>query len=149
MVRKLPTNGRTTLKYITRIDSGSTHCWWVRMGYDIKEKVHKSFPDRRHGGSTGAYLAAKKFRDKELKRLLPLMKDAYKYDQNDQRHWGVGVTETWTRKGDYEYMSITATYWDGNRGKQLHKQFSVNKYGYELAWKLAAQWRSFKLTGEL
>lgn len=77
------------------------------------------------------------------------MKSGYGYDQNGQRHWGKGVTETWQRKGAWDYLNITATYWDNNKNKQLHKQFSVNKYGYDKAMLLAKQWRKLKLTGEL
>ncbi|MBE9541678.1 MAG: hypothetical protein IMF01_05110, partial [Proteobacteria bacterium] len=61
-----------------------------------------------------------------------------------------GVTETWTNKSNgWAYLSITATYWDQNKYKQLHKAYSVGKYGYDKAWALAAQWRKLKVTGEL
>ena len=137
------------LKYITRIDSGHTHCYWVRIGYSIKEKVHKSFPDMRHGGTLKALKAAKKWRNEQLKVLKPLMEKAYGYDVNKQRHWGKGVSEAWETKGNWQYLSIRATYYDSKRKRQLIKTFSVNKYGYDKAMLLAKQWRKFKLTGEL
>lgn len=137
------------MRYITRIDSGSTHCYWVRIGYGIKEKVQKSFPDVRHGGQVKALFAAKKWRNQQLKELLPVMAKAYGYDQNEQRHWGTGVHEQWDTKGEWQYLSIVATYWDGEKGKQLHKNWSVNKYGYDKAIALAKQWRKLKITGEL
>ena len=137
------------MKYISRIDSGCSHCYIVRVGYKIPEATHKTFSDGVYGGKRKALKAARAYRNKELKRLKPTLDKRYGYDTNNQRHWGKGVNETWDRKGDWEYLYITATYWDGRKKKQLHKVFSVNKYGYELAWKLAAQWRSLKLTGEL
>jgi len=137
------------MKYISRIDSNNAHCYTVRVGYKIPEATHKTFSDSVYGGQRKALKAAIAYRDKEVKRLKITLGKRYNYDQNNQRHWGVGVNEQWGRKGEWDYLYITATYWDGQRKKQLHKTFSVNKYGYELAWKLAAQWRSLKLTGEL
>lgn len=142
--------GRKTLKYITRIDSGTTHCWWVRIGYIIEERVHKSFPDKRYGNRAKAFEAAKKWRDKELKRLRPLMDIAYNLDVNKQRHWGEGISESWSApKNGWRYLNICGSYWDGRRNKQINKCFSVNKYGYDEAVKLAKQWRKLKITGEL
>ena len=137
------------MKYISRIDSKRTHCYIVRVGYQIPEATHKTFSDGMYGGKRKALKAAITYRNEELKRLKPTLAKRYSYDQNDQRHWGVGVNEAWTEKKGWQYLSITATYWDDPKKKQLHKSFSVNKYGYDLAWKLAAQWRSFKLTGKL
>lgn len=137
------------MKYISRIDSGSTHCYWVRIGYNIKEKVQKSFPDQRHGGQDKAFNAAKLWRNKQLKTLKPILEKAYAYDVNNQRHWGKGWSESWDRKGEWDYLHIRGSYWDGRKGKQVHKQFSVNKYGYDKALLLAKQWRKLKLTGEL
>ena len=58
------------MKYITRIDSGYTHCYFVRVGYDIEPKVQKSFNDNKYGGKTKALKAAKTWRDKQLKKQL-------------------------------------------------------------------------------
>lgn len=137
-------------KYITRIDSGSTHCYWVRIGFGIPEKVQKSFPDLRHGGKQEAHKLALTWRNQQLKVLQPLMNKAYAYDINKQRHWGVGVCESWNRdRNGWDYLHIRAQYWNGLKKKQVNKQFSVNKYGYDKAMLLAKQWRKFKLTGEL
>lgn len=137
------------MKYITRIDHKNTHCYWVRIGFEIKEKVQKSFPDQRYGGAIKAYKEAVKWRNAQLKILKPKMEKAYNYDTNGQRHWGEGVKEAWDRKGEWEYLHIRARYYDSKRKKQLTKSFSVNKYGYDKAVKLAKQWRKLKLTGEL
>ena len=137
------------MRYIVRIDSHNTHCYNVRIGYKIKSKVNKSFADGRYGGTVNALIAAKKWRNQQLKKLLPVMQEEYEYDQNGQRFWGTGVNESWCTKKGWEYLYIRATYYDGARKKQLIKSFSVLKYGYDEAFALATQWRKLKLTGEL
>lgn len=144
-----PSRYKAKMRYISRIDSNYTHCWWVRIGFNIKEKAHKSFPDSRYGGKDEAYQAAVKWRNKQLKILKPKMAQAYNYDVNGQRHWGTGVQEVWDRRGDWEYLHIRASYYDSKNKRQLKKCFSANKYGYDKAIKLAKQWRNFKLTGVL
>ena len=65
------------MKYITRIDHKNTHTWWVRIGYGIKSKVQKSFPDMKLGGTVKALRVAKKWRDEKLKELQPAMEKEY------------------------------------------------------------------------
>ncbi len=134
------------MRYISRIDSGYNHCYFVRVGCAIKSKTTKTFTDRLHGGKANALVAAKEWRNKQLKILLPKMATEYNYDANSQRHWGKGVSKSWDRRSDPPRLYIVGTYWDGNKGKQLHKGFSVNKYGYAMALRLAKQWRKLKLT---
>ena len=137
------------MRYIVRVDSGTTHSYNVRIGYKVKIKVNKSFADNKHGGKEKALIKAKKWRNQQLKKMLPLMFKAYKYDQNGQRYWGEGIYQAWDRKKDWEYLRIYAHYYDGTKLKQIKKSFSVSKYGYDEAIALATQWRNFKLTGEL
>lgn len=50
---------------ISRIDSKSTHCWWVRLDYCRKVvQMSKSFPDLRYGGKDQALQAATAWRDR-------------------------------------------------------------------------------------
>lgn len=137
------------MKYIVRVDSGSTHCYNVRIGYKIKCRVNKSFADLKYGGKEKAFAAAKRWRNKQVKKLLPLMQEQYEYDQNGSRHWGEGVFEAWETKGEWMYLRIWAHYYDKSKLKQFKTSFSVNKHGYDEAIMLAQQWRKFKLTGEL
>lgn len=137
------------MRYIARIDSGATHCYLVRIGFNIKSKKVRTFSDGVFGGQPLALLAAKKWRNQQLKILLPKMAKEYNYDINNQRHWGEGVSKSLDRRVDPPRLSIVASYWDGNNMKQLNKTFSVNKYGMEEAVALAKQWRNLKLTGEL
>ena len=141
---------RGAMRYIVRVDSGSTHCYHVRIGYQIDCKVNKSFADRKCGGKAKALKLAKQWRDQQLKELLPIMANRYKYDINGQRHWGNGWDENWTNKSNgWSYLNIKARYYDSKNNKQLTKTFSVNKYGYDKAVKLAKQWRKLKVTGKL
>ena len=137
------------MRYIVRVDSHNTHCYNVRVGFKINCKVNKSFADVKCGGKEKALIQAKKWRNQQVKKLLPAMAKEYGYDQNGQRFWGKGVNESWCDKKGWSYLSIRATYYDSARKKQLIKSFSVSKYGYGEAFALATQWRKLKLTGEL
>lgn len=137
------------MKYIVRVDSGTTHCYNVIIGYKIDCGVNKSFADLKYKSKEKALIAAKKWRDQQVKKLLPLMQEQYKYDQNGSRHWGEGIFESWETKKGWMYLRIWASYYDKSKLKQFKKSWSVNKFGYDEAILLAKQWRKFKLTGEL
>lgn len=46
------------LKYITRVDHGRVHCWWVRVTTAKSGYMQKSFTDHKHGGADQALEAA-------------------------------------------------------------------------------------------
>lgn len=54
---------RTTMKGISRIDSGATHGWFVR-GYVGGRVPSKLFSDKKIGGKGKALKLAKEYRDK-------------------------------------------------------------------------------------
>ena len=71
-------------------------------------------------------------------------------DNNNQRYWGKGWAEEWKNRGNgYLYLEIRTWYYDAKTDKQTSKTFSVMKYGYDMAVKLAEQWRHLKETGEV
>jgi len=133
------------LKYISRIDSNYTHCYYVRAGYGHDDIKNKTFTDGVYGGKRKALIAAKRWRDKEIKRTAAKTK-AYKALQ--RRHFGKGYSLSKDERFDPVKLSWRATYWSKAHNRQLTKTFSVNRYGYRLAKKLATQWRKIKLTGE-
>ncbi len=135
------------MKYISRIDSGYTHCYFVRVGYDIKPKVVKCFSDMKCGSKRKALALAKEWRDKKVKQLGSKLFAANGYDANNQRHWGKGIHTALDLRYEPPRLSIRASYWDGKEMKQLAKSFSVNKFGYRKAMSLAKQWRKAKITG--
>lgn len=56
-------------KYISRIDSGNTHCYFLRILEKRDDGIRKAFSDGMFGGKRKALLAAVKFRDEFLKRF--------------------------------------------------------------------------------
>ena len=62
---------RTVMTGISRIDSGSTHGWFVR-GYRNGKTYSKLFSDRKIGGKAKALKMAKAYRD-ELNEELELI----------------------------------------------------------------------------
>jgi len=136
-----------TLKYITRIDSNSTHCWWVRIQEVPKPTyIQKSFSDGQYGGKRKARLAAIEFRDKTLAKM-PKQRQLHLHGK---RRWGKGYClMVRTRPNGVVDIGWIAHYWDTIKKKQRKKYFSVNKYGYRKAMQLAKQHREFMLTGEL
>ena len=55
-------------KGISRIDSGSTHGWFV-LGYKNGRTFSKLFSDLKSGGKRKALLLASQYRDQLLKKL--------------------------------------------------------------------------------
>jgi hypothetical protein len=54
---------------ISRIDSGATHCWLVRLGYAPRRpRVVRTFSDGVYGGKRRAEAEAIAFRNKKLAR---------------------------------------------------------------------------------
>jgi len=134
------------MKYISRIDSGSTHCYYVRAGYGFKECTNRSFADGVYGGKYKALIAAKKWRDKEVKRLKP---HVINWQAKQKRSFGKGYHIALDKRFDPPIKSWRATYWSKKLGRQLTKTFGINRYGFNQARKLAKQWRQFMVTGEL
>jgi hypothetical protein len=60
---------RKVLKYISRIDSGSTHGYFVRTYKDGKVLAPKLFSDLKMGGKRKALRAAKEYRAKVRRRF--------------------------------------------------------------------------------
>ena len=57
------------MKYISRIDSHNTHCYTVRVGYDIPEATHKTFSDTVYGGKRKALKAAINHPDRDWETM--------------------------------------------------------------------------------
>jgi hypothetical protein len=128
---------------IVRIDSDSTHCWWVRFFRGGRYVAQKTFSDGRLGGRAAALKAAKHWRDRILKRLLPLQKD---FRTVNRRNWSgvVGVSITCTHRGKNTLYSWSARYQSGlgRRRKQVNRVFSILRFGYEEAFRKALRERA-------
>lgn len=64
---------KTANKGISRIDSGSTHGWFVR-GYRNGKTYSKLFSDRKCGGKGKAQKLAREYRDQLVKKLQAIPK---------------------------------------------------------------------------
>jgi hypothetical protein len=131
-------------KGISRIDSGSTHGWFVRA-YRNGKTYSKLFSDRKWGGKQTALEEARKHRDDLQEKLQDIPKKpkgrrlVYKDTRNSTGVIGVCRTTKKNKNG-----SVTECYsvsWRPKPGIQKCTSFSIRKYGEEKAFKLAVAHR--------
>lgn len=131
-------------KGISRIDSGSTHGWFVR-GYRNGKTYSKLFSDRKSGGKGKAQKLAKEFRDELEAELaeIPKVPRQRRIVITDSRNTTgeLGVSRT-TKMGPngtkHECFSVS---WRPEPGIQKCTSFSIGKYGEKKAFKLAVEHR--------
>jgi len=120
------------MRFITRMIQGGYRCWMVRVGLQTKQCRQQQF----------AYLKdAKIYRDSEEKRLEQV------YDIRFDLHWNPkkeSVNKNVIVKESGEYWNWVASVWDHKKYKQIKKSYSINKYGYRKARRLAYKWRDEK-----
>ncbi len=129
---------------ISRIDSGSTHGWFVR-GYRNGKTYSKLFSDRKHGGKTKAQKMAKAFRDELNSKLDSIPKRARQRrivvsdSRNTTGELGVSLSTKIGPNGSrHECYSVS---WRPEPGVQKCTSYSINKYGQKKALKLAIDHR--------
>ncbi len=131
------------LTYITRMDHGNTHGWWVRVYKDSKPVESKLFSDGVHGSKAKAKLAAQTHRDKVVKKnkIVPVHLRKTREHSVDSRSTSglVGVTLSVTDKAGSLRVHWSARFME--KGKQRNVSFSVRKYGYEGAFRKAVRVR--------
>ena len=131
------------LTYITRMDHGNTHGWWVRVYKDSKPVESKLFSDGVHGGKAKAKLAAQAHRDKVVKKnkIVPVHMRKTREHSVDRRSTSgmVGVTLSVADKAGSLRVHWSARFME--KGKQRNVSFSVRKYGYEGAFRKALRVR--------
>ncbi len=133
-----------TDKGISRIDSGSTHGWFVR-GYRNGKTYSRLFSDMKCGGQDKALKQAREFRDGLYNKLdkIPKKPRARRVVFRDSRNTtGVlGVCRT-AKKGPngtvHECYSVS---WRPQPGVQKCTSFSIRKYGEKKAFELAVEHR--------
>ncbi len=136
---KDPTN-----KGISRIDSNSTHGWFVR-GYKNGKTYSKLFSDKKCGGKRKALWAARAHRDELNDELakIPQKPRGRRIVLHDKRNTtgvlGVCRTKKTTPSGSIvECFSVS---WRPEPGVQKCTSFSINKYGEKKAFELAVKLR--------
>ena len=142
-----------TLKYpadygITRIDP-ELHKSRTK-GYEVRIRrknklICKLFSDNVYRGKTKALKEAKKYRDKILEENPPMTRKEFA-ERNSGRSKsgvvGVSLIKAVDKRGDKSYSyQYWQAYWSPKPGVHKSRKFSVNKYGYEKAFKLAKQAR--------
>jgi len=136
------------MKGISRIDSGSTHGWFVRA-YRNGKTYSKLFSDGKWQGSEAALAAARQHRDSLSNRLaqVPLKPRGRRIVFRDSRNT-TGVLGV-SRSAKHSLLGAsTESYvvtWRPEPGQQKCTSFSINKYGEEKAFKLAVHFRLKKL----
>jgi len=136
------------MKGISRIDSGSTHGWFVRA-YRNGKTYSKLFSDGKWKGSEPALDAARQHLGSLTDRLakIPLKPRGRRIVFRDSRNT-TGVLGV-SRSAKHTLLGVpTESYvvtWRPEPGQQKCTSFSINKYGEEKAFKLAVNFRLKKL----
>ncbi len=142
MAKRRRSNKRN--KGISRVDSGSTHGWFVR-GYKNGKTYAKLFSDRKYGGKRKAQNLARQYREELYETLaqIPTKPRGRRIVYRDSRNTtGVlGVCRTAKRtpggNGDEHYRVS----WYPDSGVQKTTSFSIRKYGEKKAFQLAVAHR--------
>jgi len=131
------------LTYITRMDHGNTHGWWVRVYKDSKPVESKLFSDGVHGGKLKAKKMAQDHRDLVVKKhkIVPVHLRKTREHSVDKRSTSgvVGVTLSVAEKAGSLRVHWSARFME--KGRQRNVSFSVRKYGYEGAFRNALKVR--------
>ena len=139
MARKSKTN-----KGISRIDSGSTHGWFVR-GYRNGETFSKLFSDKKCGGKGKALALARTHRNKLHKKLaaIPRKPRGRRIVYKDSRNTTgvIGVCRTAKSVPGGMVNDRYSVSWRPEPGVQKCTSFSINKYGEKRAFQLAVSHR--------
>ena len=131
-------------KGISRMDSGSTHGWFVR-GYKNGKTYHKLFSDRKSGGKSKAQNLARQYREELYERLaqIPSKPRGRRIVYRDSRNsTGVlGVFRTFKRGSNGKVLERYSVNWWPEPGVQKTTSFSIRKYGEKKAFQLAVAHR--------
>ena len=131
-------------KGISRIDSGSTHGWFVR-GYKNGKTYSKLFSDLKCGGKRKAQQMARTHRDELYDKLakIPTKPRGRRIVYRDSRNTtGVlGVCRTAKKSSNGKVNECYSVTWKPSLGEQKNTSFSIRKYGEKKAFKLAVAHR--------
>ena len=131
-------------KGISRIDSGSTHGWFVR-GYKNGKTYPKLFSDMKCGGIRKAQKEARQYRDDLYEKLaqIPTKPRGRRIVYRDVRNTtGVlGVCRTTQKYPNGKINEIYTVTWSPSPGVQKTTSISICKYGEKKVFKLAVALR--------
>ena len=135
---------RSAMKGISRIDSGSTHGWFVRS-YRAGRTYSKLFSDRKYGGKNKALQLAKSHRDELAEELeaLPKKRSAKSSAAADARYaagpTGIARVTSFDPEGEgQDFEGFEAAYYP-KPGVFESVSFSIKEFGEAKALDLATQ----------
>ena len=138
-------------KGISRIDSGSTHGWFVR-GYRNGKTYSRLFSDLKCGGREEALAEARRYRETLRRKLetIPEKPRARRIVTSDARNRTgvIGVCRTIKKSPKGVPHACYSVSWRPQRGLQKCTSFSIRKYGEEEAFRLAVEYRR-KMMGKV
>ena len=133
---------------ISRIDTESTHGWYVRA-YRNGKVQSKFFSDRKYGDKWSALEEAKVHRDDLLQAVASEPKEPRKRSpQISAKRSGtgvVGVTRTDKRSASGNMLTCYSVSWRPKPNVQKCTSFSWEKYGEEAAFRMAVTHRFERL----
>ena len=137
-------------KGISRIDSGSTHGWFVR-GYKNGKTYSRLFSDLKCGGKRQALTLAREYRDElhnKLEKIPPKPRGRRIVYRDSRNTTGVlGVCRTAKKSANGKINECYSVSWRPEPGVQKCTSFSIRKYGEKKAFQLAVAHRRKMLRG--
>jgi hypothetical protein len=123
-------------KYIYRIDDLDLgHGWLLKIEIPGEVPSIEFFRDSRHGSTRAALESAQSEREKQLLEYnIPYAKGR-RFSKALRSTNNTGITGT-CRANSYYYSYIPT-----EPNKRKTRKFSINKYGEELAFRMAVEWR--------
>lgn len=115
-------------KHVTRIDSGNTHGWYVRV-HRQGVKYEKLFSDLKHGGKDRALVKALVYAEESVERM----------NRENPKRITPRIYRMTKKSRGYEYDFYEVA-WSPEPYKRKKKAFSVNRLGEEKAKKKAESW---------
>ena len=112
-----------------------THGWQVRLQRRGK-RYGRYFSDGVHGGASGAFRAARRWRDELLRELeeAEQIRICALSSRNQSGVVGVSRVTVATNGSSYEFWQAT---WSPEPGRRRTVKFSIRRYGDRKAFRLA------------
>ena len=137
---------------ISRIDDNIHHSHAWRVSLRRRGKAHvKNFPDKKHGGIREALKAAGAYRDQLLKKHPPTTRKEFSSARRRNNRSGITGVYRYAKKyrlkdGREKETWYWEAHWPTTTGQSESVNFSVNRYGEDLARRLAIRARESGLT---
>lgn len=147
MTKPNQTENTTELYGISRVDNSQNHShgWRISLRRHGKMLV-KNYPDKTHGGKRKALSLAQRHRDELLEKYPPITRKEVCLIKRSNNQTGITGVCTYGKK--YTLKDGTekeSRYWEANwpdaEGVPRSINFSVNKYGEEVARSMAIRAR--------